>query len=193
MRMLTNIMLCEKGTSRMIEEFKEWMMEIQEDALSRKRDQAKAKGDESKWKKEIWTSPDKNKDIKLKFQSEGDKRKYKSRPSSETRASEWLYDFVWRQFDEDGNLLGLKLAMEIEVSDMNEKGIRYDFNKLLQTDSDYKILVFQLKTEDEVLSALSNFEKAAMAYKSKINSDFLLCGWSTSLNKFIFNSFSSKI
>jgi hypothetical protein len=175
----------------MIEEFKEWMIGIQEDALARKREKAKAKGDESKWRSEIWKSPDKNRDIKLKFQLEGDKRHYKSRPSSETKAGEWLYDFVWRQFDEEGNLLCLKLAMEIEVSDMNERGIKYDFNKLLQADSDYKVLVFQLKTGDEVSSALSNFEKAAMAYNSKFSSDFLLCGWSTSLNKFAFSSFST--
>jgi hypothetical protein len=175
----------------MIEEFKEWMIEIQDAALTKKRMQAKAKGDESNWKSEIWKSPDKNKDIKLKFQAEGDKRNYKSRPSSETKAREWLYDFVWRQFDDEGNLLGLKLAMEIEVSDMNEKGINYDFNKLLQADSDYKILVFQLKTEDEVCTALLNFEKAAKVYRSKFGSDFLLCGWSTSLNKFSFSSFST--
>jgi len=153
------------------------MIEIQDEALLRKKEQAKAKGDESKWKSEIWKSPRKNKDIKLRFQKEGNMLQYRSRPSSDTNAGEWLYDFVWREFDDKGNLLGLKLAMEIEVSDMSEKGIKYDFNKLLQADSDYKILVFQLKTEDEVTTALSNFEKAAKRYRSKLSSDFLLCGW----------------
>jgi len=176
----------------MIDEFKKWIIEIQDEALEEKRVKAKANGDESKWKSEIWTSPDKNKAIKSRFQIEGDKRKYKSRPSSETKAGEWLYDFVWRQFDDQGNLLGLRLAMEIEVSAMNEKGIKYDFNKLLQADSDHKILVFQLKTENEVYTALTNFEKSAKAYRSKMSSKFLLCGWSTALNKFIFSDFCTE-
>lgn len=173
----------------MIDEFKKWMIEIQEVALATKREKAKAKGDESKWKNEIWKSPEKNKAIKTRFQMEGDKRNYKSRPSAKTKAGEWLYDFVWRQFDDQGNLLGLKLAMEIEVSDMNEQGIKYDFNKLLQADSEYKILVFQLKSESEVRTALKNFEQAATVYRSKIRADYLLCGWSTSQNCFIFADF----
>jgi hypothetical protein len=173
----------------MIKEFEKWMREIQDEAIARKKEQAKAKGDESKWKKEIWKSPKKNEDIKLRFEKEGDNLGYNSRPSYSKKRGEWLYDFVWREFDGNGNLLGIKLAMEIEVSDMTEKGIRYDFNKLLQADSDYKILVFQMKTEDEVNKALSNFEKIAKDYKSKLESDFLLCGWVTSLNSFIFKNF----
>jgi len=178
---------------RMINEFKKWLIEIQDEALEVKRIKAAAKGDESKWKSEIWKSPEKNSAIKSRFQIEGDKRTYKSRPSSETNAGEWLYDFVWREFDKQGNLLGLKLVMEIEVSDMNEKGIKYDFNKLLQADSEHKILVFQLKTENEVVTALDNFEKSAKAYRTKINSKFLLCGWSTALNKFMFSDFVTEV
>jgi len=177
----------------MINEFKKWMIEIQDEALKGKKIKAKAKGDESKWKCEIWKSPEKNTVIKSRFQIEGDKRKYKSRPSSETNAGEWLYDFVWREFDEQGNLLGLKLVMEIEVSDMNEKGIKYDFNKLLQADREHKVLVFQLKTEKEVSTALANFEKSARAYRTKIKLNFLLCGWSTALNKFMFSNFVTEV
>jgi len=172
-----------------IKQFECWMAEIQENAIAVKKAAAKTKGDESQWKKEIWKSPEKNQAIKHKFRDEGEKLGYKSRPSYKTGAGEWLYDFIWREFDSDNNLLGIKLAMEIEVSDMNEKGIIYDFNKLLQADSDYKILVFQLKTESDVSNILSKIESLSKKYRAKSNSSVLLCGWSTSLNKFIYKSF----
>lgn len=86
-------------------------------------------------------------------------------------------------------MLNIVLAMEIEVSDMEEKAIKYDFNKLLQADSQYKVLVFQLKTESEVNAALEDFTNAAKVYNSKSNSEYLLCGWCTSKNKFLFSDF----
>lgn len=36
---------------------------------------------------------------------------------------------------------------------------------------------------------IKEFEKIAKDYKSKLESDFLLCGWVTSLNSFIFKNF----
>jgi hypothetical protein len=173
----------------MIEKFREWMIEIQDEAINEKRRKAKEKGDETKWKNEIWKSPKKNEAIKNRFRDEGFKLGYKSRPSYVSGAGEWLYDFVWREFNDDGNLLNIVLAMEIEVSDMEEKAIKYDFNKLLQADSQYKVLVFQLKTESEVNAALENFTNAAKVYNSKSNSEYLLCGWCTSKNKFLFSDF----
>lgn len=173
----------------MIENFKEWMIEIQDEAINEKCRKAKEKGDETKWENEIWKSPEKNKVIKNRFRDEGFKRGYKSRPSYVSGAGEWLYDFVWREFNDDGDLLNIVLAMEIEVSDMEEKAIKYDFNKLLQADSQYKVLVFQLKTENEVNAALENFTNAAKVYNSKSNSEYLLCGWCTSKNKFLFSDF----
>ena len=174
----------------MIEKFKVWMNEIQEEALKEKHNKAIAKGDESKWKKEIWASPEKNKAIKARFRDEGANLGYRSRPSYVTNAGEWLYDFIWREFDSSGNLINVILTMEIEVSDMHLKGIKYDFNKLLQADSTYKILVFQLKAESEVNMALANFKSAAELYNSKSDTEYLLCGWCTSKNEFIYSDFS---
>ncbi len=177
----------------MIQKFKNWMGEIQVKAIADKHGKAQIKGDETKWQKEIWKSPDKNKSIKNRFRDEGAKLGYKSRPSYVTNAGEWLYDFVWREFDDSDNLINVILTMEIEVSDMNEKGIKYDFNKLLQADSMYKILVFQLKTEQEVINALENFKSAAEIYNSKSESEYLLCGWCTSKNKFLYSDFCIKV
>ncbi len=174
----------------MIKDFKKWIKEIEVEALAEKHSKAQKKGDVSQWRKEIWKSPEKNKAIKRRFRDEGFKLGYKSRPSYISGAGEWLYDFVWREFDAEDNLVRVVLTMEIEVSEMNEKGIKYDFNKLLQADSDFKILVFQLKTESDVKAALSTFSNAAKCYKAKSNSEFLLCGWCTSLNQFIFENFN---
>lgn len=175
----------------MIEDFKSWIIEISDNAIDEKKAKARSKGDESKWQREIWSSPEKNKAIKSKFMLEGEKLGYRTRPSRTTNAREWLYDFVWRRFDEHGNFVGVDLAMEIEVSDMNTGGIRYDFNKLLQSDSKYKILVFQLKTEPEVVSAIDALHTSSMAYSSKVAAEFLICGWITSKNIFEFKAFST--
>lgn len=177
----------------MIDSFKGWLIDISSEAIKEKKAKARAKGDESLWQKEIWSSPCKNRAIKERFMIEGDRRGYKSRPSSSTKAREWLYDFVWRKFDDKGNLTSVDLVMEIEVSDMNTGGIRYDFNKLLQADAKYKILVFQLKTEIEVESAIEVLRSAAMAYTSKVEANFLLCGWITSMNMFKFEEFSTAV
>ncbi|AMO56232.1 hypothetical protein GZ77_05315 [Endozoicomonas montiporae] len=173
----------------MIIKFKKWFDELAENAILVKKAKASAKGDESKWGKEIWRSSEKNKQIKMKFRDEGAKLGLRSRPSYVTGAGEWLYDFIWREFDHSGNLIGVKLAMEIEMSDMNLKGIRYDFNKLLQSDAEYKVMVFQLKEEAEVNEALDNLHMAFMSYQAKAPAHYLLAGWCTRKQKFIFHDF----
>lgn len=167
----------------MIEVFKQWFIEIRENVIDEKKSKASAKGDESQWKKEIWASQDKNKDIKSRFRDEGEKLGYKSRPSYKTNAGEWLYDFIWREFDDSNNLKRVVLSMEIEVSD---KHFKYDFNKLLQSDSKYKIMVFQVKHEKEVEDVFLSLKSAICAYQSRVDSYYLLVGWCTSKNDFTF-------
>lgn len=168
----------------MIEEFKKWFREIQQEAIDEKIKKARKNGDETAWKKEIWRSPDKNKAIKARFRDEGAKRGFKSRPSYVTGAGEWLYDFVWREFDENNDLKRIVLTMEIEISD---KSFRYDFNKLLQADSPYKIMVFQLKHEAEIQGMFASLTSAIDAYQAKVGAHYLLCGWCTSQNNFMFS------
>lgn len=177
----------------MIESFKEWFSDIREEAIKDKKVKAKIKGDETAWKKEIWKSPEKNKVIKNKFRDEGFKLGYKSRPSYVTGAGEWLYDFVWRKFDESGNLKNVILTMEIEMSNLHESEKKHDFNKLLQADSQYKVMVFQSKSKKDTLTALEKFENAAKVYNSKSESKYLLCGWCTSKNEFIFSDFTIAV
>ena len=173
----------------LIKLFQQWFLEIGENAVQEKIEKAKAKGDETKWKNEIWSSPRKNKDIKARFRDEGEKLGFKSRPSYKTNAGEWLYDFVWREFDEQNNLKKVVLTMEIEVSD---KYFKYDFNKLLQADSEYKIMVFQVKSTQELEDVFSSLHSAIQAYESRVKSYYLLVGWCTSENNFSFKDFKSS-
>ncbi len=174
----------------MIDNFKKWLLEIQDAALGEKVKKASDKGDASRWKKEIWTSPEKNKAIKAKFRDEGVQLGYRSRPSYKTGASEWLYDFVWRKFDDDNYLQEVVLAMEIEMSDRDIKPLLHDFTKLLQSDARYKIFVFQQKTEDDVGAMIEQLTMTAQRYSTKLPAEYLLCGWSTALNQFTFSDFT---
>ncbi len=175
--------------NEMIDNFQKWIDELGKNAVQEKRDKAKAAGDETKWGQYYWYATDKNKAIKAKFMDEGKKLGYESRYL--TNPGEWLYDFIWREFDEDSNFTRVILAMEIEMSDMKERHIKYDFDKIVQADSDYKVMVFQMNTLDEVETIFTHFEKSATHYRSAFQSEYLLCGWVTSLNQFKFHPFTA--
>ena len=170
----------------MIENFKLWFQELERKAIAAKKHKAK---DPAKWKKEIWKAPEKNKQIKEKFALEGKLIGYRPRSSFDKKAREWLYDFIWREFDDDDFLISVPLTMEIELSDKKEKDIRYDFNKLLQADSEYKVLVFQQKSVESSNKMLLSFEKIARKYKSRLSAKYLICCWCTSKNEFMFHDF----
>ncbi|MEZ8613458.1 hypothetical protein AB4138_07435 [Vibrio sp. 10N.286.52.C3] len=175
--------------THMVTQFTQWFLDIQDNAIQEKKAKAKAKGDESQWQKEIWKSPEKNAAIKHRFRDEGERLGFKSRPSYKTNAGEWLYDFVWREFDDNNHLKRVALAMEIEVSDQS---FVYDFNKLLQAESRYKIMVFQVKTEAEVEATFRVLQKAAAIYETRVPSHYLLVGWCTSNNCFSFLDFKKN-
>ena len=165
----------------MIEKFKQWFREIEDKAIEEKKSIARTKGNESAWKEEIWESKEKNKDIMKKFGKEGENLKYESRYKNHIKdgndKGEWLYDLIWREFDESNNLKNIILAMEIE---MGKKigSIKNDFNKLLQSDAEYKIMVFQQRNkENQFEHTLNVLEKAVKTYKSKSDAKYLLCGW----------------
>ena len=153
----------------------------------------------SQWKKVVWSSPKKNAAIKKKFRDElaalgkaenDGKQVYFSRPSYVANTSEWLYDFV--SYRKDGpDLVEVFLAMEIEMSDPGECEDKHDFKKLLQSDSSYKVFVFQKKTADEVSRSFDELVRAAEKYRFRSGSEFLLCGWCQSLNQFQFRQYTA--
>ncbi|WP_027853190.1 hypothetical protein [Marinobacterium litorale] len=143
--------------------------------------EAKRKGE-----KYIWYSTHKNKDIKDELSREleslsSDIKLLKARSSGKGGSGgEWLYDFTLREFDLDGNFVGVPLVAEIELSDSKSSGLLYDFNKLLQSDSSNKVFIFQQKEESGFYDILDRIEPAIKAYDHKVSSNFLISCWITS-------------
>ena len=167
-----------------------WLIErldrVQHKAIERKKEDAGRKhdGDTSQWKREIWKSPYKNRDIKAALAAEGQRLGFQVLPAG--KRGEWLYDLVWRRLDANRNLTGMPLAVEIEMSDNRLWGIRYDFNKLLQAQADHKLMIFQVQTPDEVEATFARLEESIQVYPHAAPCRYLLCGWSTQQNAFHF-------
>ncbi|EJG1894794.1 MULTISPECIES: hypothetical protein [Vibrio] len=157
----------------MISEFMSWFDELGTSAMERKKQAQLKSGIRPKWNNTL-----KNKEIKLMFSERGKHISgIRPRSSVDKKAKEWLYDLIWREFDSESNFIGVKLSMEIELSDMKLKGLRYDFNKLLQSDSEYKVFVFQQKTQVDADYIVYELTKSLSAYKHKSSSNYLLTCW----------------
>ena len=173
----------------MIEDFKAWFTELGDNAIQRKNAIALKTG-----KRPKWSNTKKNKEIKERFSHEGLKISgIKPRSSADRKAREWLYDLIWREFDSDKNFIGVKLAMEIELSDMKERGLVYDYNKLLQSDSEYKIFVFQQKSKDQTEQIFRKLASCSEIYKNKAESSTLLCCWCWDTGTFLFHDFNNQV
>ena len=179
----------------MLKVFKRWLEDVEANVITNKKNSAK---DPMHWENEIWKSPSKSADIKKKFRDEMENfdhcngQKYVSSSLKKAGTGEWLYDFVSRRLDVEDNLIEVFLTMEIKMSNTNECDGRYDFNKLLQADSRYKIFVFQHNSRENVLAGMTKLKDSAEKYSFRSDSDFLLCGWSTSDNKFFFDEFKAR-
>lgn len=172
----------------MLYQIQEWLDDLAAIANEKRR---VAKADERKF---IWYSTQKNKDIKRKFSIEGEKlssngSRFSSRSSGDSSGREWLYDFALREFDESNHLLGIKLAVEIELSDSKVGGLIYDFNKLLQSDSSYKCFIFQKKDEAAFTEILGGLNNLLNKYHHRVDSQFIVACWITSKYKFIYQQF----
>lgn len=159
--------------------------EIEAQAIADKKARAT---DPAHWQREIWPSPEKNRAIKAMLAKEGERLGFQVLPSG--KRGEWLYDVVWRRLDGNRNIIGMPLAVEIEVSDSRLGGIRYDFNKLLQAQADHKLMVFQVKTPDEVQQAFQRLAQSIRAFPHAHACHYLLCGWSTQQNAFHYQEHS---
>lgn len=160
-----------------------WLRRALEGIEARAIDDKKARAaDPANWQREIWPSPEKNRAIKAVLAEEGERLGFQVLPSGQR--GEWLYDLIWRRLDGNRNVIGIPLAVEIEVSDSRLGGIRYDFNKLLQAQADHKLMVFQVKTPDEVQQAFQRLVQSIRAFPHTHDCRYLLCGWSTQQNAF---------
>ena len=140
---------------------------------------------DGKWK--VWHASMKNRSIKEKFAEEGKRLGLRSHHSGR-KNKEFLYDLCWvRRAARDGEdkerrLAEVVLAMELEFSDTQLRhgvhgGIRFDFNKLLQSDAKYKVLCFQMPHLSSVKEAIEKLKEDAACYQSKSASDIFICGW----------------
>ncbi len=181
------------------EEFQKWFKSIAR----------KANRDMKLEELRVWPSAKKNTAIKDKFRNK--LKKLKPSPMYETRPyikdkkdkGEWLYDFIWRKLDKSKNLEKIILAMEIEMATTKKK-IKDDFNKLIQSDAKYKIMVFQQNSKDKnekkaekkvidkVNSIFTELKAVANSYKPKSTSNYLLCAWCVPLGKFEFEDLKVK-
>ena len=172
----------------MLEKIEAWLNVLEVKANENKK-AAKLNGE-----KYIWYSTQKNKEIKRIFSAEGEKlpstgTRLSSRSSGDSSGGEWLYDFALREFDENDRLVGICLAVEIELSDSKPKGLGYDFNKLLQSDAPYKGFIFQQKDELAFTEILEHLEAALHRYNHRVDSEFLISCWITSKYRFIYEQY----
>ena len=176
------IKINEKLGFDMIDEFKIWFDELGFHAMERKKQIALVTG-----KRPKWTNSVKNKEIKQKFTEKARELScIKSRSSIDRKAREWLYDLTWREFNEKNQFVGVKLAMEIELSDIKTSGLIYDFNKLLQSDAEYKVFVFQQSTIALSVEMFEMLSKAALAYRVRSPAKFLLVCWCWESGRFLY-------
>ncbi|SDO28374.1 hypothetical protein [Vreelandella arcis] len=165
---------------------------LEQQAIAEKKQKALAKhGDEAHWKRMIWRSPEKNHLIKVALAEEGQRLGFQVLPNPVTKRGEWLYDAVWRRVDANRNVIGIPLAVEIEVSDSRLGGIRYDFNKLLQAQADHKLMVFQVKTPTDVEEVFSRLMTSIDAFPHSHPCRYLLAGWCTTQHAFHFNTYDA--
>jgi hypothetical protein len=179
----------------MLKVFKNWLREVETTVITNKKQSAK---DPTLWEKELWTSPSKKVDIRKKFREElenievSDVQRCVSVPARKVATEEWLYDLASRLLDREGNLLEVFLTMEIAMSNPKACDASHAFKKLLQSDSRYKVFVFQLNSREDIVKGIIKLKNSAERYCFRSDSEFLLCEWSTSENRFFFDEFSAR-
>jgi hypothetical protein len=87
----------------------------------------------------------------------------------------WLYDLIWYRNNDKNQLEEVFLVLESEWS-LEFKNIKYDFEKLLVANAEYKIIIFQSKAEDTLHGIFSDLEDGIRAYKYPSYGTYILAG-----------------
>jgi hypothetical protein len=89
---------------------------------------------------------------------------------------EWLYDMVWYKENSDNMLIEVPFVLEMEWSNF-DKEIKYDFEKLLISNSELRVMIFQKKSKDEVYRIINEMIDRINVFKNKNEADkYLLIG-----------------
>ena len=74
----------------------------------------------------------------------------------------WLFDLNWYLTNEDDRIISLPLVVESEWN-RDLRSIRYDFEKLLTSNAEHRLMICQAKTE-LIEERFQYFEKAVQDY-----------------------------
>ena len=93
-------------------------------------------------------------------------------PDNDNQNSEWLYDLIWYK-NQDGFLSEIPFIMESEWS-YGYDCIKYDFEKLLQSDAELKLMICCHKNgENDIQYFNEYFPKAIQIYKKQATSTYM--------------------
>ena len=88
---------------------------------------------------------------------------------------EWLYDLVWLEYDGD-NIVRIPLAVESEW--LKPTDVLEDFQKLCQSRSELRLMIFQARNEKERDSISSDLKKQICKFtRSDATDQYLLSCW----------------
>lgn len=90
--------------------------------------------------------------------------------------NQFIYDHCWLQYDENKCLTSIPLVLESEWSRTNN--IDDDFQKLLVSNADLRVMIFQKTTAMQVNELFDEMERWTAAFRGMSSQQFLLCGWS---------------
>ena len=85
--------------------------------------------------------------------------------------SEWLYDLVWYQEDNERRLIRVPLIVESEWS-RNYQQIKFDFEKLLMGNADRRLMICQWSKND-IETLLEKFKNAIDVFQENEHDRFL--------------------
>ncbi|WP_146680302.1 hypothetical protein [Oceanococcus atlanticus] len=94
--------------------------------------------------------------------------------------SEWLYDVTWYEYDQKDRLVSIPFAAEIEWRHGGLHGVKFDFEKLVQSTADHKVMIFEAKDVAEAKAWTSELKRYVHCYRPKMTQDryfFLSYDW----------------
>lgn len=116
--------------------------------------------------------------IRKALASLADSLQYKPyyRGAKSQRFGEWVYDMIWTQEDEKGELVSVALAMEDEW-ELGLEAISDDFQKLLLVRAPHRLMVYRAANQQEYKDRTDALIEKIKAFKLTQNQDryLLIC------------------
>jgi hypothetical protein len=96
--------------------------------------------------------------------------------------TEWMYDVHWYTEHDHYSTTSLELAVESEWESRRKddksndfhSGVKYDFQKLLITNANLRLMIFKVSKEEELETLYTYFKAAIKGYTSLIEGDTFL-------------------